>query len=384
MINFLRRLIKPKYEPLNLIEISAARLIANFNYLKSLQPAAEIFPVLKSNAYGHGLKEVCRILNSTSASLVAVDSYPEAQIASRYFKKKILILGEMPLRAYRYCQRKRTEFVVYNEETLKYLTRYGRKAKIHLFVNSGMNREGIKDLPAFIARNKKYLDQVEVVGLCSHLASADQTSVLNSEQENNFAVALEALRAAGFFPRWVHLGNSAAVFVLNNKLLTAYRPGIALYGYSPFAPAADDTKGRERGLQPILSVFSHLVSLQDLKFGESVSYNESYRAERATKIGVIPFGYFEGLNRRLSNRVKFLVRNEKGDFWAPIAGRVCMNLTCLDIGQNQAKIGDLVEIVSANPADPNSVVNLANLSGTISYEFLVKLQAAIRREIVYG
>ncbi|MFA5000299.1 MAG: alanine racemase [Patescibacteria group bacterium] len=377
MLDFLRRQLKPKYETLNLVQINADRLLANYNYLKSRRPEAAIFPVLKSNAYGHGLKEVCRILNRTDAPLIVVDSFPEAQIAYRYFKRKVLILGEMPLKAYRHCRLSRTEFAVYNEKTLRYLSRFGRRAKIHLFVNSGMNREGIQDLKSFIAANKKYLEKVEVAGLCSHLASADEDSILNRNQEEKFFADLDTLRAAGFFPRWVHLGNSAAVFNINNRALTAYRPGIAFYGYSPFKAAEENLP-----LQPALEVFSHIVSLQALKFGESVSYNETYRATKATKIAVIPFGYFEGLDRRLSNQAKFLVIGEEKEFWASIAGRVCMNLTCLEIGDNEAKVGDLVRIISSNPAEPNSILNLAELSGTISYEILVKIQGNIRREIV--
>jgi len=146
MINFFRQLLKPKYETLNKIEIDAKKIIANFNYLKEQQGSAEIFPVLKSNAYGHGLKELCLILNHTAAPMVIVDSFPEAQIAWRYFKRKVLILGEMPFKAYSYCDFKRIEFVIYNSETLKYLSGYGKRAKVHLFINSGMNREGIKNI----------------------------------------------------------------------------------------------------------------------------------------------------------------------------------------------------------------------------------------------
>ena len=379
-MNYLRRWFKPQYETLNLIQILAANLVANYDYLQSLQPTAAIFPVLKSNAYGHGLAEVCHILNATAAPLVVVDSYPEAQLIYRHFKRKVLILGEMPLKAYHYCRFHRTEFVVYNEETLKYLARFGKKVKIHLFVNSGMNREGIKNLPDFITKNKKYLDRVEVTGLCSHLASAGQESILNSAQEDNFMAALDVLRAHGFFPRWVHLGNSAAVFRLNNKLLTAYRPGIAFYGYSPLA-SGYSAAGTER-LKPALNAFSRIVSIQDLKFGDSVSYDETYRAQQEARVGVIPFGYFEGLDRRLSDKAEFLVKAERGGFWAKIAGRVCMNLTCLDLAQNNAKIGDIVQIISANPADPNSVNHLADLCQTISYELLVKLQSSIRRQVL--
>ncbi len=377
MLNFLRQLIKPKYASLNKIEIKAANVIANYNYLKSLQPTAEIFPVLKANAYGHGLKELCLILNHTDAPLVVVDSFPEAQIVYHYFKRKVLILGEMPLRAYHYCRFKRTEFVVYNEETLKHLSRFGKRAKVHLFANSGMNREGIKDMAAFIAVNRRYLKRLDVVGLCSHLAAAEDNFVLNQLQENNFLVALDALRTAGFLPRWVHLGNSAALFVLKNKLFTAYRPGLALYGYDPFGKASED-----RPLKPALEIYSHIVGLQELVAGEVVSYNEGYRALKPTRVAVIPFGYFEGLDRRLSNRAEFLVRAQGGDFWARVAGNICMNLTCLDLNWQSAKVGDSVQLISAQNEQVNSVLNLTAEIGMIPYEFLIRFQANIRREIV--
>lgn len=377
MWEFLRKLIRPKYETLNWLEIDASRIVANFNYLKSRQPEAEIFPVLKSNAYGHGLKEICRILNKTTARMVVVDSYPEAQIVYRYFKGKVLILGEMPLRAYRYTKLKRTEFVVYNEKTLKYLARFGKKAHIHLFINSGMNREGVKDISAFVKNNKRYLDKISFSGLCSHLAAAESRSVLNASQEDVFMGALDIVRSAGYFPRWVHLGNSAAIFKVDNKFLTAFRPGLALYGYSPFAP--DDEHAA--ALRPALELFSQIVSIQKLAANESVSYNETYRAMKPTKIATIPFGYFEGLDRRLSNRAEFEILNQN-PFYSRVAGRICMNLTCLDLGDLEAEIGDKVRLISADVDAPNSVDGLASLMGTISYELLVKLQYNIRRYII--
>ena len=121
MIQFIKQLIKPKYDTLNVVKIKADNLLANFNYLSSLQERAEIFPVLKSNAYGHGLKEVCQILDKSKAKMLAVDSYPEAQIAYKYFKGKVLIIGEMPLKAYSYTKINRSEFVVYSSDLLKYL-----------------------------------------------------------------------------------------------------------------------------------------------------------------------------------------------------------------------------------------------------------------------
>ncbi len=381
MIKFFRKLRKPKYETLNKIEIEAPKILANFNYLKKLQGGAEIFPVLKANAYGHGLAEMCQILNHSEAKMVAVDSFPEAQIAWRYFKGKVLILSEMPQKAYDYCNLRKTEFVIYNEKTLRYVARYGKKFKLHLFYNSGMNREGVKDLTKFIEINKKYLDKVDVTGFCSHLSSAEERTVLNQEQEDKFFHALLFLRSAGYFPTWIHLGNSAAALKSNNRLLTVYRPGLALYGYNPLEEGSID--GIDSKLQPALRVFSSIVSIQSLEANEPVSYNSSYRAREKTNIAVIPFGYFEGLDRRLSNRGKFLVFGWQHNFWAQIAGKVCMNITCLDVGRNEIKLNDKVEIISSDPSDFNSISSLSSLMETIPYEILVKLQPSIRRKIVW-
>ncbi len=371
MIDFLRKIIKPNYSSLNNIEIIKNNLIHNLNYLYSLQTQAEMFPVLKSNAYGHGLKEVCKILNETPVKMIAVDSFPEAQIAYKYFKGKVLIIGEMPLGAYKYCQLKRTEFVVYNEDKLKYLSRFSKKAHIHLFVNTGMNREGIDDLNLFLVDNKKYLDKVTVNGLCSHLAEADTDSSFNDFQEANFLKNLELLHEHKLYPKWIHLGNSAAVFKLKNKLFNAFRPGLALYGIN-----------NNINLKGALRLYSRVVAVHKVKPGDKVSYNNSFVAKKDSTIAVIAFGYFEGLDRRLSNCAKFLYRNNKESLWLKVAGNVSMNLTCLDCGNADIRVGEQVNLISEIKEMDNSVENLSKKIDIIPYEFLIRLNSNISRKIV--
>lgn len=382
MINFLRKILKPKYDSLNIIQINSRQILANFNYLKKRQKGAEIFPILKSNAYGHGLKEMCQILNESSANMVAVDSFPEAQIVWKNFKRKVLIIGEMPIKAYDYCHLNKTEFIVYNEKTLRYLAKYGKRAKVHLFYNSGMNREGVKDLEQFIYLNKQFLDAVDVVGFCSHLAAAEEKTVLNQEQSDRFFKGLNILRVAGYFPKWIHLGNSAATLTINNEILTAYRPGLALYGYDPLDDNDDSDFHHNPELKPALKLFSTVVSVQKLQTEETVSYNAGYRARQETNIAVIPFGYFEGLDRRLSNKAELCVQHSNREIWAKIAGRVCMNMTCLDCGLNEVWRGDRVLVISDEKNNSNSIQNIAGIMQTVPYEVLVKLQPGIRREIV--
>lgn len=379
MINKLKQLFKPKYRTLNILEIKKQSILDNYKLLQDNQPQAAIFPVLKSNAYGHGLKEICTILNGSAAPFVVVDSFPEAQIAHRYFKKKILILGEMPAKVYSYCDFKRSEFCIYNRESLEALARLGQ-AKVHLFINSGMNREGIKDIKKFLEDNKDLLSKVEVSGFCSHLAASEASDGTTEKQLEKFLSDLEILKSEGYNPRWVHLGNSAAIFSLHNEKLTAFRSGLSLYGYNPFAEDSVDFKAD--GLEPALRLSSTVVSIQDLDAGDKVSYNGIYQAGSKGKVAVIPFGYYEGLDRGLSNMASLVWEEAGKRHYLKIAGKICMNLCCLEINDLNVKIGDRIEIVSWNKEDLNSLENLAKISGRITYELLVRFQANIRRIIV--
>ncbi len=382
LISYLRRWRKPNYQTLNRLEIEAAAILDNFRLLQAQQPEAQIIPVLKSNAYGHGLKELCQILNRAAVEMVAVDSFPEAQLAYRYFRGKVLLIGEMPISVYRYLHWPRTEICVYNEVTLKALASMKIKANIHLFVNSGMNREGIKDLAAFWQDNLDYWPHLNIVGLCSHLAEAEGDGKLNQQQAEVFFKDLDFLHEQGVFPKHVHLGNSAGIFTLKDKRLNAYRPGLALYGYNPF-PETSPYFSKAQSLRPALSLISTIVSIQNINPGEIVSYNATYQAPVATQIAVIPFGYYEGLDRRLSSLAEFQIIKGKNKIKAKLAGRVCMNLSCLDAGREEELSPGLeVCLISSRPEDFNSLENLARLQGTIPYELLVKLQANIRRNIV--
>lgn len=381
MLNYLRQLLKPKYPTLNQIEIKSEAIFHNLKLLQAMQPQAQVIPVLKSNAYGHGLKEMCQILNKAKVQMIALDSFPELQIAYRYFKGKILLIGEMPVEAYSYLKWSRTEICVYNSTTLKALAAYKKQARIHLFVNTGMNREGIKNLPSFWHEHLDYFSDLKITGLCSHLFDAEGDGVSNNQQLKIFFQALDFLNSKNCKPNYVHIANSAGVFTINDKRLTAIRPGLAIYGYNPFSVASPYFKEAEK-LQPALSIISTVVSLQELQAGDAVSYNATYRSEKEEKIAVIPFGYYEGLDRRLSNLARFQLFHEDKKIEVQLAGRVCMNLTCLRLDREETvSIGDRVLLVSDNKSDYNSLEKLADMQGSIIYELLVKFQANIRKII---
>lgn len=378
IIDWLRQLKKANYSTLNRIEISRRAILHNLRVLQAEQVSAIIIPVLKANAYGHGLKELAIILNDSPVEMVAVDSYPEAQIVYRYFKRKVLIIGEMPPGAYKYLKWRRTEVCIYSQRNLNAILALNKKLNIHLFVNTGMNREGIKDFASFLKNNEKKLANLNITGICSHLHSADSSNEATEKQLSLFLKCLDLCERYFKSLKYVHLANSAGIFNLHHERLNACRPGLAVYGINPFQSDSPYFKQALK-LKPAMEIYSSIVSLQRLEAGEIVSYNANYITSAAEQIVVIPFGYCEGLDRRLSSVAQFKCDNN----YLQVAGSICMNMTCL-AAENSLKIaiGQEVQIISSNPHDLNSIVNIAKLEKTIVYEVLIKFLANIRRKIV--
>ncbi len=383
-IEKIKNLIKAKYPTLNRLEIIADNLLSNLKFLQSIKKEAEIIPVLKANAYGHGLKEVAKILNQGNIKRVAVDSFPESQIVNTYFKGKVLIIGEMSKEAYSYLDFKNTEIVVYNVETLKILANFRKKIKVHLFYNSGMNREGIKDIDQFLREAKKYLDKVSVVGFCSHLASAESDEKLNQKQASKFFQSLDKLQEIGYNPKLIHLGNSAGLFTLKDKRLNAYRVGLSFYGYHTFTKDSENYHLANNNLKPALRLISKIVSSYNLQADEIVSYKATYKVQKDDcQIVTIPFGYFEGLSWNLSNsKLKAKIKSGEELIDVELVGRISMNLSCWRVlSEKTVKVGDELILVSEKKNSLNSLENIAKLSDSFIYESLTRFRENIRRVI---
>lgn len=378
MLWFLRSLFGRTVHPMNIIRLRKRILLDNLEYLQSLQPQASIFPVLKSNAYGHGLQQIVRMLRNTDVPYIAVDSYPEYITVKEHCKIPILLIGETLLENYKKFDHKITTFCVYNIWTIRHLGRLGKPTKIHLFLNTGMNREWIQEdvLPDFIKELQSHPNLI-VEWVLSHFFDADALSDATiGEQIQSFKRMYYKILDAGFAPIRRHIGNSAAMFKITDDFFNAYRPWLALYGYNPLH--AEDTFYKKwTNLFPVLSITSRVISLQTIRPGEGVSYHHEYRPGDKETVATVPFGYAEWLSRSASGKIFFKHRKT---FFAQV-GTICMNLSTY-IVDTSVRIGDEVEIVSDNPRAKNSMTNLAEQSWTIVYETLVKLDRGIRREIV--
>ena len=373
------------YKVLNWIELSQNALDCNYDLFESLNPNLNIFPVLKSNAYGHGLIQITKMLLKHKPKYLVVDSYFEAlEIRKISWNQPVLIMGSIHLDNYKNLKYHNFTYVVHDLESIKTLGKLNRNIKIHLELNTGMNRHGINsdDLQTYLNLIKSY-PKLNLEGVISHLADADNPGDQNysASQVKQFDSTLQKIRDFGFNPAFIHLAQSAGSLKTKSEYANSIRLGLGLYGINPLDPK-DPKHNLLENLIPVLTLYSTVTKIMNLKKGEKVSYNGIFEAQKDTKIAVIPLGYYEGLDRSLSNtgKVKITKQNEH-PFFVQIAGRVCMNHTMLDLNNSNAKVGDTVMVYSNKTNDPNSVQNYWKNSNIFAYSTLIHLNHKIRRVI---
>lgn len=363
-------LFKKEYKTLNKIEISKDNLLSNYKYLSSLKKKIRIAPVIKSNAYGHGLLTVTKILDHAGAPFFCVDSLYEAyELLKADIKTPILIMGYTDPENFK-VKKLPFSFALFDLETAKILNQYQKSCSVHIFVDTGMHREGVSidELPEFLTKIKVFTN-IKIEGLMSHLASAnDIKNPLNKTQINNFKKATEICKKQGIKPNWIHLQNSDGLELnLEGCNVNIARVGLALYGI------AADPK-----LKPALTLKTKIIQIKKINKEDKIGYNGTFTAKKPMTLGVLPIGYFDGVDRRLSNKGWVMVDNKP----CKIIGKVSMNITSIDLSViSSPYIGQEVIVYSNNPKDKNSIENCAKICNTITYDLLVNLNSSIRRII---
>lgn len=382
MISLIQKIFRPKLENMNTIRISQTNLLYNIWYLQGLKPNDAMFPILKSNAYGHWLKEVVRILNQINVPYLVIDSLPEYFIARKHTSKHFLLIGETNPTNYTKINRNKVAITIYNISAIQYLLDTGKKFKIHIFLNTGMNREWIDehDLGKFLEIVKKHKNWhlITIEWVMSHLASSEDIdpSVTNL-QIANFKTMYQTITEYWYKIKRRHIGNSGAIFTVEDKFFNSWRTWLAFYGYNPLANNHAKFELANK-LKPALEVYSSIVSVHDLEIWQWVSYNHTRTTHTNTKVVSIPFGYKEWLPRSASNAVSFAYKGQEiKQVW-----NICMNLCSAEIGNIEAKIWDEIQLVSSDPQSSNSMQKLAKVSSTIVRECLIRLDPSLHREIV--
>lgn len=373
------RKVKSRILPVNLtslitIYINKGAILENLSAYRQTYPELEFAPVLKSNAYGHSLVPVARILDSQRLPFLIVDSYYEARLLrDNNIQTPILIIGYVEPQIILKSRLAKISFCITSLEQLQQIAGSSRKLNLHLKIDTGMHRQGV--LVSQLERVTKILkdnSNLNLKGISSHLADADNIESKSvSKQLKNWSKARDIMQQK--FPNitYSHISATAGVLHTDDNIHNLARLGLGLYGIS----LADNTK---INLKPALSMQTIISGVKKISKGDTVGYNNTFVAPRDMLIATIPAGYAEGVDRRLSNKGQV----EVNGILCPIIGRVSMNITTIDVSAVPAvKLGDTVTIISDDNASPISISNIATTCQTIPYEILVHIPAHLRRVI---
>ncbi|HSD12322.1 MAG TPA: alanine racemase [Patescibacteria group bacterium] len=371
------------------VEVSRSALAENAEMLKrAVGPRTALMAVVKSNAYGHGIPETVKALAKAPVDWFGVDAMREAEmVRGAGTKKPVLILGYTPFADAARAVRQGFSLIVYNKENVARLAKAGtrrRPAKIHLKLETGTSRQGIlpEDLPSFAAYLRR-LPTVQVEGVSTHYANIEDTTdpTYAMGQRGRFEEMVATLAKAGVKPPMVHSACSAAVLLYPETHYAMARSGIALYGLWPSKETKVSAmqKGRSPSLRPALSWKTIVAQTKTLPEGSPVSYGLTERLARRSRIAVIPVGYWDGFDRKLSTVGRVLIRGRR----AKVLGRVCMNMCVVDVTDIPGvKIEDEVTIIGRQGSDVLSAEDLAAAVGTINYEIVTRINPLIPRVLV--
>lgn len=350
--------------------VDLAALKHNLQQLKQQAPNSKMMAVVKANGYGHGLNQIAS--NADAADAYGVARIEEAlQLRAAGIVKPILLLegfyspGDLPVLVTNNIQT-----AVHCVEQLEALENaiLETPVQVWLKIDSGMHRLGVRpeQLDDFITRLKACENVAQPLRYISHFASADELEKATThEQIELFRSLTDGCKGER------SLAASAGILAWSESHLDWVRPGIIMYGVSPFA----DKSAAELGFLPVMTLKSHIIAVREVKKGESVGYGGNWTSERDTKVGVIAIGYGDGYPRTAPNGTPVFVNGRK----APIAGRVSMDMLSVDLGPDATdKVGD--EVILWGKELPSEEV--AAHIGTIAYELVTKLTPRV--DMVYS
>jgi alanine racemase len=360
-------------------EINLEALRFNLHSAKRRAGSAKVWAVLKADAYGHGAPAVARTLERAGADGFCVALLEEGiELREAGIVAPILVMGGYYPSAHAEVIARKLTPVVYDVSQIESFARLVRSGevekpvKVHLKVDTGMARLGVtmQALPT-LANALADFPEIEISGLMTHLACAENGPDATVEQMTLFDEATALLARFGIRPPLRHAANSAALYASPSSILNAVRPGIAIFGGG----------GEEQSeLKLVMRVRTEIVSLRDLPAGSPVGYGATFRTTRPSRIATIPMGYADGLSRALSNQGNVLVRGKR----APIVGAVSMDMTMIDVTDLPGvTLRDEAVVLGAQEGplgkDAIDADEIARAIGTIPWEVLTAVSRRVPR-----
>ncbi len=366
-------------------EVSLAALGDNFHAVqKHVGADVIICAVVKADGYGHGAIKCARALEAEGATWLGVTSAAEGlALRGTGVRVRILLMTGIWKGEEDGIVAQNLTPTIWEPWHIELLERAAGKRQsvlpVHLKFDTGMNRlgasqEALPRLCEMLSASK----HLSLEGISTHLASAEVLDDENAvRQMKRFEEGLAILRNYGLGPPLVHMGNSAAMSARPETWKTMVRPGIALYGYSlAFTRGGEPAAVAPLPLRPVLSWKTRVLTVKEAAAGEAVGYMGTYVTKTRSRIAVLPVGYADGYPRLLSNRARVIVRGE----YAPVVGRVSMDLTIVDVTHIcSVGVGDEVILIGSNGGKSVDAVELARLSESIPYEILCGLSQRVPR-----
>jgi alanine racemase len=351
--------------------------------LRSVQRAVGskcgVMAIVKADGYGHGAIECARISEESGCRALGVATTGEAlELRQAGITMPILQLGFTSAEQAEVTVANDIEATVYNIDIVRALsraaTKLGRPAKVHLKIDSGMNRLGLRpgrDLERFV-KDLPSLPNIHIVGAFTHFASSDGDKDFTRQQFSEYRSALATLASLGITNIMKHAANSAGITDFPETHLDMVRPGIIIYGYYP----SDSVNKSTAPVVPPLSLKARISHVHVAHPGETIGYGRTYNAQAETVVATLPIGYADGYNRSLSNRGSVLVKGHR----VPIIGRVCMDQMMVDVTSVSAvDVGDEVVLIGHQGDEVITADDLALMVGTISHEILTRLGLRLPR-----
>lgn len=355
-----------KTSPRSSVLIDLAAVRHNVTHLRALlAPGGRMLVAVKADGYGHGTLPVAQAATAAGANGVAVATAEEAvALRDAGFRGSILVMGPLySFDQYEEMARRQVDFAVVTEQMaalLPSLRGTGLAARVHLKVDSGMNRQGLfpSEVDAFLD-SVRGIPEIRLVGVMTHFACVTEDPATIDFQLDRFLPAVEQVRK-----EWpgvlAHAANSAATVHTSRAHLDMVRCGVAVYGLSPWQedPLAE-------GLVPVLSWKSLVASVKRVAAQEGVGYGHTFRPPAPTDVALVPLGYGDGVFRVLGNNGEVLINGRR----FPMVGRVSMDSFGVDVGTDGAvKVGDTVTLIGADGNERITAEELAHRAGTINYE----------------
>ena len=376
---------------LSWVEIEAARLYRNISLFKKLIGKERILcPAVKANAYGHGLEQSALIMVEAGADWLSVNSLFEAVLIRKAgIKVPIYIMGYVPIDELKIVVENEFHLVVYNKETLYVLAKITaelqKPAFTHLKLETGNYRQGITEdqLADFLNIYREY-PLIQIIGVATHFANAEDNTDSSYVffQLNNFKKMISLIEQAGFLPKYRHCANSAAIILFEETYFNMVRLGILAYGLWPSEGVkqfAAEQKKFLLELAPVLTWKTKVVQVKDVPAGAVIGYGCTYKATRLMRLAIIPVGYYDGYDRGLSSLAYVLIHGKK----APVRGRICMNITMVDVTEiPNVKLEDEVVLVGSQLDEQISAEQMAKWLSTINYEVTTRIREGLMRKVI--